>query len=115
MEVAVFFPDLDLDVEMTNSQPAEPLAIGDGVTVSWHVPLIKSGDIPKTIEVAFQLAAAVGGGIALNVVANVITDWLMRRFKGRAEKLVIERQEVEFEAGAIKRIVLETITQDTGR
>lgn len=50
-----------------------------------------------------------------NQVANIITDWLMGRFKGRAEKLRIERQEVEFEAGAMKRIVLETITRETDR
>lgn len=38
MEVAVLFPDLELNIEMTNSQPAELLKVGDGVMASWHVP-----------------------------------------------------------------------------
>lgn len=115
MEIGVLNPDVDLNVEMTNNQPEEPLVIGGGVTATWRVPMAKAQGIPQTIELAFQIGGAVAGGVALNVVANIITDWLMGRFKGRAEKLRIERQEVEFEAGAVKRIVLETITRETDR
>ncbi|GAA0592758.1 hypothetical protein GCM10009416_33960 [Craurococcus roseus] len=115
MEVGVLNPDVDLDIEMTNSQPEEPLSIGEGVTATWHLPMMKAEGIPKTIELAFQIGGAVAGGVALNVVANIITSWLMDRFKGRADRLRIERQEIEFEAGAVKRIVLETITRETDR
>ena len=111
MDLYIIGPDQDLDIEMVNSTPADPIPIGDGVTVTWEVPMFKSAGIPKMIDVAVLVFEAVPAGVA----ANIITNWLMARFKGRAEKVVIERQEIEFEDGKLKRIVQETITRQRGQ
>ena len=111
MDLYVIEPDQDLDIEMTNNRPVEPLAVGDGVRVTWQVPMFKSAGIPKMIDVAVQVLEAVPAGVA----ANIITGWIISRFKGRAEKIVIERQEIEFDDGKLKRIVQETITRERNR
>lgn len=111
MDLYVVGPDQDLDIEMVNSTPANPVPIGDGVTVTWEVPMFKSAGIPKMIDVAVQVLEAVPAGVA----ANIVTNWLMARFKGRAEKVVIERQEMEFDDGKLKRIIHETITRERGK
>ena len=111
MGLYVVGPDQDLDIEMANSTPTNPVPIGDGVTVTWEVPMFKSADIPKMIDVAVQVLEAVPAGVA----ANIVTGWIMARFKGRAEKVVIERQEVEFDDDKLKRIVHETIIRERGK
>ena len=110
MDLTIIGADTELDMEMVNSQPVEPIAIGDGVAVTWQVPMFKSAGIPKMIDVAIQVLEAVPIGIA----ANIITSWIMNRFKGRAEKIVIAHQEIEFDDGKVKRIVFETITRERG-
>ena len=72
--------------------------------------MFKSAGIPKMIDIAIQVLEAVPVGIA----ANIITGWIMNRFKGRAEKIVIAHQEIEFDDGKVKRIVFETITRERG-
>ena len=52
--------------------------------------------------------------VPISVAANIITGWLMSRFKGRAEKIIIAHQEIEFDDGKVKRIVFETITRERG-
>ena len=111
MDLYVIGPDQDLDIEMVNSTPADPVPIGDGVTVTWEVPMFKSAGIPKMIDVAVQVLEAVPAGVA----ANIVTGWIMARFKGRAEKIVIERQEMEFDEGKLKRVVQEMITRERGK
>lgn len=111
MDLYVVGPDQDLDIEMVNSTLTDPVPIGEGVTVTWEVPMFKAEGIPKTIDIAIQLLEAVPVGVA----ANIITNWLMARFKGRAERVVIEHQEVEFDEGKLKRIVHETITREHGK
>ncbi|MGA8907788.1 MAG: hypothetical protein WB524_09235 [Acidobacteriaceae bacterium] len=93
---------------MVNSQTVEPVSIGDGLAVTWRVPMFKSAGIPKMTDVAIQVLEAVPAGMA----ANIITGWIMNRFKGRAEKIMIARQEIEFDEGKVKRIVFETITRE---
>lgn len=110
MELTVIGADQALDMEMVNSQPAAPVPIGEGVAVTWQVPMFKSASIPKMIDIAIQVLEAVPAGIA----ADIITGWIMSRFKGRAEKLVVSRQEIEFDEGAVKRIIFETITRERG-
>ena len=105
MELTIIGADTDLDMEMVNSQPVE---IGSGVAVTWQVPMFKSAGIPKMIDIAVQVLE----GVPIGVAANIITGWVMNRFKGRAEKIVIERQEVEFDEGKLTRIVFETITRE---
>ena len=78
----VIGPDQDLDIEMTTSQPVEPLVIGEGVRVTWQVPMFKSAVIPKMIDVAVQIIAVIPAGVA----ANIITGWIISRFKGKAKK-----------------------------
>lgn len=108
MDLYIIEPDLDLDIEMTNTQPEAPMPLGDGVTVIWRVPMAKAAWVPKAIEIAFQVLEAVPAGVA----ANLITGWVMNRFKGKAQRIVVERQEVEFDEGKLKRIVLEKITRE---
>ena len=107
MELTVIGADTDLDMEMVNSQPAEPVEIGSGVNVTWQVPMFKSIGIPRMIDITVQVLE----GVPIGVAANIITRWVMNRFKGRAEKVVIDRQEVEFDEGKLTRIVFETITR----
>jgi len=110
MDLTIIATDDELDIEMVNTQPSEPVAIGDGVTVTWQVPMFKSAGIPKMIDVAVQILEAVPAGVA----ASIITGWLISRFKGRAEKVVVKHQEVEFEEGKLTRIVYDTITRERG-
>lgn len=110
MELTVIGADTELDMEMVNSQPVEPITIGSGVAVTWQVPMFKSAGIPKMIDVAIQVLEEVPIGVA----ANIITGWLMSRFKGRAEKIVIAHQVIEFDDGKVKRIVFDTITRERG-
>ena len=108
MELTVISADQALDMEMVNSQPATPVPIGKNVAVTWQVPMFKSAGIPKMIDITIQVLEAVPASVA----ANIITSWIMNRFKGRAEKLVIARQEIEFDEDKVKRIVFETITRE---
>lgn len=110
MDLTVIGADDALDMEMVNTQPSEPMAIGDGVAVTWQVPMFKSAGIPKMIDVAIQVLEAVPAGVA----ANIITGWLISRFKGRSQKIVITHQEVEFDEGKLTRIVYDTITRERG-
>lgn len=110
MELAIIRADTQLDMEMVNSQSVEPLAIGEGVSVTWQVPMFKDAGIPKMIDIAVQVLESVPVGIA----ANIITGWIMNRFKGRSEKIVIAHQEIKFDEGKVKRIVFETITRERG-
>ena len=110
MDFCIVGQDKDLDMEMANSTPSNLVQIGDGVAVTWEVPMYKSGDYPKMIDVAVQVLEAVPAGVA----ANIVTNWIMGRFKGRAEKVVVERQEMEFDDGKLKRVIQETITRERG-
>lgn len=111
MELTIIGADDELDMEMVNSQPIDPMPIGDGVAVTWQVPMFKSVGIPRMIDVAIQVLE----GVPIGIAANIITSWIMSRFKGRAEKIVIERREFEFDEGQVKRIVFETITREHGK
>ena len=108
MELTVIGADQALDMKMVNSQPAAPVPIGEDVAVTWQVQMFKSAGIPKMIDIAIQVLESVPASVA----ANIITGWIMNRFKGRAEKLVISRQEIKFDEDKVKRIVLETITRE---
>lgn len=110
MDLTVIGADDELDMEMVNTQSLEPVTIGDGVAVSWQVPMFKSAGIPRMVDIAVQILEAVPASVA----ANIITGWLMNRFRGRAEKIVITHQEVEFEEGELRRTVYETITRERG-
>ena len=110
MELTVIGADTELDMEMVDSQPAEPVAIDKGVSVTWQVPMFKSAGIPKMIDITIQVLE----GVPIGVAANIITGWIMNRFKGQAEKIVIARQEMEFDEGKVKRIIFETITRERG-
>lgn len=110
MDLTIIGAHDELDMEMVNTQPSEPMAIGDGVAVTWQVPMFKSAGIPKMIDVAIQVFEAVPAGVA----ANIITGWLISRFKGRAGRIIITQQEVEFEEGKLTHIVYDTIIQERG-
>lgn len=110
MDFYVVGQDEDLDMEMVNSTPSNPVPIGDGVTVTWEVPMYNSAGIPKMVDIAVQVLEAVPAGVA----ANIVTNWIMGRFKERAEKVVVERQEIEFDEGKLKRVIQETITRERG-
>jgi hypothetical protein len=50
----------------------------------------------------------VGSAVAMNIASAAIWDWL-KRLRNDPEMLTIDRQEVEFEEGAVKRVVTEHI------
>jgi hypothetical protein len=110
MELIVVAPDDDLHMEMVNERPRSA-SIGEEVSVTWEVPLAKAEGFPRLIELTFHVA----GDVSLALAAHLIADWVLARFKGKADKIVVNRREIEFEAGEVRRIIEETITQERGR
>ncbi len=67
--------------------------------------MFKSTDTSKMISVTVIVLEAVSAEIA----TEIITGWLMR-FKGKAEKIVIERQDVEFDEGKLKHVIQDRLS-----
>jgi hypothetical protein len=66
----------------------------------------KSLDAPDIV--AFLIS--IGAHIPVSPAADLITAWLLGRFRGHAEILSIDEAEVKFsKAGKIKRIIKRTI------
>jgi hypothetical protein len=85
--------------------------LGPGILARYEGTYIrKSVGLP---EIA-TFALTVSSGIALNVAANAIWDWI-KGLRTPPESITIDRQEVEFEEGAIKRVVIEHIEKRRGR
>jgi hypothetical protein len=90
--------------------PIAPVLIADGVAATWTAPLAKADGIPRSLDFVLSLSRDVGVGI----LAHLIVDWMLSNFKGRAEKVIIERTEVSFDRGELTKIVIETIERERG-
>lgn len=87
----------------------QSVRINDDLSVTWHSTFIrKEFGVPEimsfTVDVASNIPAA--------VAADLIWRWLSSRLKKRPEKVVIERTEVVFEEGAVKRVITERMTKE---
>ena len=72
-----------------------------------HVESRKSLDWPEIVAFVVTVSAS----IPPEVAANLITQWLMSMIPRKPEKIVVERTEVEFEEGLIRRIIHEKMSQ----
>ena len=108
LSVIIFEPEKALQNEMIASQSKEGIAIGTGVTATWEVPFAKAFGIPEAIDITLALARDMSVGI----IAHSIVEWLLVTFKGRSEKITINRKESTFDRGELTKIVEETITYE---
>ena len=87
----------------------EDVAVSDALTVTYQGgEAYKSLGLPEVM----LFAVAVAQNLPASVAADLIWTWLSTRLKKRPETLRIEREVVEFEEGAVKRIVRERITRE---
>ena len=102
MEIQIVGPEPALQSEMRASRPREPVP---GVTATWQFPLAKTAGLPELIHITLHF---VGEAIP----AAVVVDWIMTKFRGRSEKLVINvinRKEIKFDRGELTAIIKEAI------
>jgi hypothetical protein len=105
VKISVVGPEAGLLTEMINSRPTEALTLGPGVKIIWRVPFGKDAQGLSVIDVVIFL----GETLVPSVVASLIAEWIMSKFRGRAERLIINKKECEFDQGKIAKIVEETI------
>ena len=60
---------------------------------------------PEIVAFVVTVSAAIPPSVA----ASLITEWLLFKIPRKPEKIVIERNELEFEEGEIKRVIQEKI------
>lgn len=72
-----------------------------------HVESRRSLDWPEIVAFVVTVSAS----IPPEVAANLITQWLMSMIPRKPEKIVVERTEIEFEEGLIRRIIHEKMSQ----
>jgi hypothetical protein len=83
----------------------ESLDLAPGVAIRYEGTLVRKGaDLPEITKLVLTVAGSVGAG----VVSNAVYD-LLKRLTKPPIQLKIDRTEVEFEEGEIKRIVTERI------
>ena len=52
--------------------------------------------------------------VAAGVPATLVADWILGRFRGRAERLTINRRSIDIDdEGQVRRIVTEEITRES--
>ena len=101
------------DRRLAYSLFGSPLKRGDSIEVREGIEAVfqhtegrRSLGWPEIV--AFAVTVSVN--IPPTVAANLITQWLMSKVTKKPEKIVVERTEVEFEEGAIRRIIHEKIS-----
>ena len=105
MELKIYTHDKDILFDIL-SKPSvsrdESVAIPGDAKLTYEGTTIRLADgLPEIINFALTF----GSGVAAGVVAN----WLYDKLNKRAEKIVINRKEVEFDKEKIKRVIEETI------
>jgi hypothetical protein len=89
-------------VELAGSILAGP----DGLTIRYEGMLLSRGaDIPPVMQFILDVAA--------NIPASIIATWIVSRFRGRAEKVTINRRTIDLDdEGQVRRIVEEEVTRE---
>ena len=100
-----------LSSEMMASQSKQAVPIGPGVIATWKVPFAKIHGFRYVIEITLILAKEV----AISIGAHSVVEWIMAKFNGRSEKVIINRKECTFDHGELTKIVEETITYERNR
>lgn len=86
----------------------ETIRLADGVDATLHPGMAyKSLGLPEVTG----FAVAVVQSMPASVVADIIWNWLSTRLKTRPVTTTIDRLEVEFEEGAVKRLIVERMTK----
>ena len=87
----------------------ETVELGNGVAVVHQGTCLReAADFPVVVT----LAVPVAGSTAIGVATNAIYDFLKTRVKKPAVSITVDRTQVDFEEGEIKRIVSERINND---
>ena len=90
----------------TSVGDGQTAAIADGIEAEFqHIESRRSLGWPEVVAFFITVSAAVPPSVA----ANLITSWLLSKFPHRPESTIIERSEVEFEEGQLKRVFRERI------
>ena len=114
---------MQIRVETSETQALQQLLQGmtkSGDVISL-VPGVEIRMLPMELRRSAGAAAIlcfalrVGGDIAIGLAASAIYDWLKKGMSRAPEKLVIDRSEIEFEEGEVKRIITERIEHQRGR
>jgi PIN domain len=70
-----------------------------------RVPLGKDAQALSVIDVVIFL----GETVVPSVVGSLVASWILSRFRGRAERLIINTKECEFDEGKISKSIEQTI------
>jgi len=102
----------DRELDATFSHPGASVDLGNDVRViSERTVVRKAFDVPQfLIELSIQFV----GGVSSSIVAALLIGWL-RSFKGRVEKIKLEKTEINFDdEEKIRKIVIKKIEKTTG-
>jgi hypothetical protein len=108
LEITIVSPDDALVGEMLATKSEEPLLIREGVTATWQIVLAKAGGLPPMVIITLSVVRDVG----IAVIAHSIADWIMEKFNGRSERVVVSTKESIFDRGELTRVIEEKITYE---
>jgi hypothetical protein len=103
IEISVETHDKRLSFDLLDSRS---ISAGNGVEITPGAQLVWTGGIgrkafgePEWLTFLLQIAAG--------VPVTVVSAWLYQKLKGRAQRMSINRTEIEIDEGEIKRIIQE--------
>jgi hypothetical protein len=112
LRIDVYTRDTRLMPDIFGNRTDQRAQIAEGVSIrSDGTEEFRSIDVPAILHLTLEFGERTAEGVGVGVIAA----WLYDKVQGRihpergGEKLVIERTEVELEAGAIKRVLTEKL------
>ncbi len=112
MQIDIHTHDKQLPYDLlgrTSIKSGDQLSLADGVTLEFQ-RTTKRYSVGWPDVVTFALAVI--GSVPAAVVADLLTDWIREKLSSRAERIDIDREEIEFDdEGRVRRIVREKITR----
>ncbi len=93
----------------TRINSGDQLPLAEGVTLEYQgTTKSYSVDLPDVVTFALTVIGSVPAAVA----ANLLTDWIREKLSSRAERIDIDREEIEFDdEERVRRIVREKITR----
>ena len=94
-----------------NLKAGQQVVIGEGLEAEFkHVEGRREIGWPDIVALVFTVSMAVPPSVA----ANLITTWLLSKIPRQPEKIMVDRIEVEWEEGELKRVFSERIERTRG-
>ena len=111
MQIDIHTHDKQLAYDLlgrTSIQSGDQLSLADGVTLEFQRTTKRySIDLPDVVTFALTVIGSVPAAVA----ADLLTDWIREKLSSRAERIDIDREEIEFDdEERVRRIVREKIT-----